>query len=365
MPDFISGLRLSGLFFGEAVRPILDAEFPSVPYSAALIGDGSEVLGFDTEMSADHHWGPRVMLFFKDSDFEEYRERVRETLRHRLPHSFQGYPTNFTDPDPTEGVTQLLQAIEHGPVNHRIDILTPRGFILAHLNFDIDRDIEPADWLTFPEQKLRTLTEGAVYHDDIGLQAVRDRFAYYPHDVWLYLLAASWARIGEEEHLMGRAGYVGDEIGSALIGARLVRDMMRLCFLMEKQYAPYPKWFGTAFARLACAAELAPILRRALLAETWQEREKHLCAAYECVAAMHNALGMTEPLPDRVSGFHGRPFRVIHGERFADSIAARIADPAVRRIASSRLIGGIDQFRDSTALLEDQDRRPVLRRLYE
>jgi hypothetical protein len=29
---------------------------------------------------------------------------------------------------------------------------------------------------------------------------------------------------------MGRAGLAGDEIGSALIGARLVRDIMRLCF---------------------------------------------------------------------------------------------------------------------------------------
>jgi len=360
----IPGLRLSGLFFCEAVKPVLDAEFPDVPYSAALIGEGSEVLGFDTEMSTDHHWGPRVMLFLKDSDFEEYRERVRETLRHRLPHSFRGYPTNFTDPDPTDNGTQLLKAIERGPVNHRVETFTVRGFFLHYLDFDISLDMELADWLTFPEQKLRAITAGAVYHDGIGLQAVRDRFGYYPHDVWLYLLAAGWARIGEEEHLMGRAGTVGDEIGSALIGARLVRDTMRLCFLMEKQYAPYAKWFGTVFARLKCAGDLVPILHSASLAETWQEREKHLCAAYEHVAAMHNALGVTEPLPDKASRFHGRPFRVIHGDRFADAVAAQITDPAVRRIASSRLIGGIDHFSDSTALLEDQHRRPVLRRLY-
>ena len=365
MPDFISGLRLSGLFFGEAVRPILDAEFPSVPYSAALIGDGSEVLGFDTKMSADHHWGPRVMLFLKDSDFKEYRERVHETLRHKLPVSFYGYPTNFTDPDPLDGGTQLLQDIPSGPVNHRVEIFTVRGFFLDYLNFDVHRDVEPADWLTFPEQKLRAITAGAVYHDGAGLQVIRGRFAYYPRDVWLYLLAAGWARIGQEEHLMSRAGIVGDEIGSALIGARLARDVVRLCFLMEKQYAPYPKWLGTAFARLACAAEMAPILRRALLAETWREREERLSAAYERVAAMHNALGITEPLPATVTGFHGRPFRVIHGERFADAIVARITDPAVKRVANNRLIGGIDQFSDSTDLVSYPRWRATLRDLYE
>ena len=365
IPDFIPGLRLGELFFGEAVKPVLDAEFPGVPYSAALVGGGSEMLGFDTEMSADHHWGPRVMLFLHDDDYERHRGPLHETLRHRLPVSFYGHPTHFTDPDPLDGGTQLLQSVEHGPVNHRVEIFTVRGFFLDYLNFDVRRDIEPADWLTLPEQKLRSITAGAVYHDGAGLRAIRDRFTYYPRDVWLYLLAAGWARIGQEEHLMGRAGFVGDEIGSALIGSRLVRDVMRLCFLMEKQYAPYPKWFGTAFARLACAGDLSPILRQAQRAETWQEREKHLSAAYEYVAAMHNALSITEPLPDKVVGFHGRPFRVIHGELFADALVACITDPALKRIATSGLIGSVDQFSDSTDLVSHPRWRTTLRDLYQ
>ena len=60
---FIPGLELAGRFYREAVRPILDDAFPGLAHAAALIGSGSEVLGFDTAMSADHHWGPRAMLF--------------------------------------------------------------------------------------------------------------------------------------------------------------------------------------------------------------------------------------------------------------------------------------------------------------
>ena len=67
------------------------------------------------------------------------------------------------------------------------------------------------------------------------------------------MMASGWQRIGQEEHLTPHAGSVGDELGSALIGSRLVRDIMSLCFLMEKRYAPYAKWFGTAFLRLECA----------------------------------------------------------------------------------------------------------------
>jgi hypothetical protein len=366
MPTFIPGLELSRLFFLEAVRPIFDASFPSLQYSAALIGTGSEILGFDTEMSSDHHWGPRLMLFLEENDYSLYCVSIDEELRHRLPAKFRGYSTNFSSPNPDDKNVQLLQDIDEGPVNHRVEIFTVHQFFLNYLDFDIGSAIEPADWLTFPEQKLRTITAGAVYHDGIGLQAVRDRFAYYPKDVWLYLLACGWNRIGQEEHLMGRAGIIGDEIGSAIIGSRLVRDIMRLCFLMERQYAPYPKWFGKAFDDLKCAQELSPSLRKALSAETWQEREKWLAAGYEYIARMHNGLEITDPLAEKVSNFFGRPFLVIQvAGGFSEAICARITDPVVKRIAGRRLIGSIDQFSDSTDILYDSKQRAILRKLYE
>jgi hypothetical protein len=258
----------------------------------------------------------------------------------------------------------LLQATDTGPINHRVDIFTMRGFWLDYLNFDIDHEIDLVDWLTFPEQKLRTLTAGAVFHDEVGLQGVRDRFVYYPHDVWLYLLAAGWARIGQEEHLMGRAGYVGDDIGSALIGARLVRDIVRLCFLMERQYAPYAKWLGTAFQQLNAAATLAPILQQALSARSWQERQEHLAAAYEIIAARHNALDVTEPLPEKTTPFFGRPFRVIWGEKFSHALCACITDPVVRRWLDWPLIGNVDLISDNTDLLSDPRWRLALRSLW-
>jgi Domain of unknown function (DUF4037) len=315
-------------------------------------------------MSSDHHWGPRVMLFLRPDDFDSRRDAIREILSCRLPHRLLDYPTNFTPPNMEDGGTQLLDATDAGPVNHRVVAMTPREFVLGYLGFDIADEAEPADWLTFPEQKLRTLAGGEIFHDGIGLRAVLDRFSYYPQDVWLYLLAAGWQRIGQEEHLMGRAGVVGDEIGSALIGARLVRDVMRLCFLIERQYAPYPKWLGTAFRRLRCAETLEPILQQALWAQTWQEREGALAEAFERLAAAHNALGLTDSMPEKVRPFFGRPFRVIGGERFAKALAARITDPTVRRIAARSLIGGIDQFSDNTDLLADTRLRSRLCGLY-
>ena len=364
MPEFVKGLELSRLFFEEAVRPALSAEFPALRYAAARLGTGSEVLGFDTEMSSDHGWGPRVDLFVAEADYAHARGAVEEALRHRLPHRFRGYPTSFTDPDPSDNGVQHLVECDEGPVNHKVHVFTPRGFFLDYLAFDIEREIEPADWLTLPEQKLRTISSGGVFHDGLGLEEIRQRFAYYPRDVWLYQLASAWARVGQEEHLMGRAGFVGDEIGSALIGARLVRDLMRLCFLMERTYAPYPKWFGTAFKQLSCAEALSPHLSAALAARNWQERELHLVAAYRIVAAMHNELGVTGPLPAEPRAFFGRPFRVIELHGFADALRSQIEDEGIRRLAR-RPIGGIDLFSDSTDLVSYASWRATLRKLYE
>lgn len=361
---FIRGLKLCEQFYWEAVRPLLDAHFPGLQHAAGRLDGGSEVLGFDTEMSTDHGWGPRVAIFLQEADHERLAGPIREMLANHLPYTFGGYSTHFTPPDPEDNNTQLLQAVDDGPVNHRVTIETLPGFFLAYLGFDIGQPLEPADWLTFSEQKLRTMTAGAIFHDAVGLEEARARFAYYPRDVWLYLLAAGWARIGQEEHLMGRAGLVDDEVGSALIGARLVRDLMRLCFLMERVYAPYPKWFGTAFKQLACAAELWPVLQGALAAEAWQSREQYLVQAYGTIARMHNRLQLTEPFPEQTKTFFNRPFEVIALHGFAEALVAQIKEPAVKRLAERPLIGSLDQFSDSTDLISDSRWRPVLRQLY-
>lgn len=287
------------------------------------------------------------------------------TPSNELPYTFEGYSTNFGPPNPNDNHVQTLQLIDQGLVNHRVTVQTLGEFCRDYLGFDPVRAPSAADWLTFPQQKLRSLTSGAVFHDTLGLGDLRAQFDYYPRDVWLYQLAAVWNRIGEEEHLMGRAGYVGDDIGSRLIGARLVRDMMQLAFFIERVYAPYAKWFGTAFRQLGCADDLTPLFEGALQASTWQDRETHLVAAYEALARLHNALKMTPPLRENTTRFFNRPFQVLQAQRFADALLAEVRDPEMQRVLRYGTIGGIDLVTDNTALREDIDRRVAIQHLYD
>jgi hypothetical protein len=119
-----------------------------------------------------------------------------------------------------------------------------------------------------------------------------------------------------------------------------VREIVRLAFLAEKQYAPYGKWLGSSFARRKIAKKLTPILRQVLLAKTWKTREARLSRAYSVMAEQHNALKITRALSSKVSDYHGRPYSVIHADRFAAAIRKVIKDPQVKNITTE--IGSIE-----------------------
>lgn len=62
------GMDPGRAFFQEPVEPILSDEFPELSYVAGLIGSRSEILGFDYNLSSDHHSGPRTILFLSVDD---------------------------------------------------------------------------------------------------------------------------------------------------------------------------------------------------------------------------------------------------------------------------------------------------------
>jgi hypothetical protein len=332
----VPGREVSGAFYAEIVRPLVGR----APHAAALLGWGSDVLGYDTARSTDHGWGPRLQVFVEPADVEDVTRRVAGGL----PEEFRGWPVRFG----WDGVA----------TRHWVDVVTLDGWLDERLGF-VPRLSEPVpvatlDWLVTPQPLLLGVTAGAVFHDGPGrLTAVRSLLAWYPDQVWMWLLACQWQRLSQEEAFVGRTAEVGDELGSRIVAGRLARDVMRLCFLLERRYAPYGKWFGTAFARLDAAAEVGSALAAALAAADHAAREQGLVDAYEAVARRFNALGIVEPVDPSTRSYHGRPFRVLHAERFAAACRDGLSDPDLRSLP---LVGGVDQALDTTDVLSHASR---------
>src|SRR6185312_4145320 len=188
MPAFTAGLDLNRRFYEEAVRPLLDASFPNLPYAAALLGSGSETLGLDTEMSMDHDWGLRLFIFLREEEAEQ-GDAIANLLSYQLPDMFSGFPVSLPAVF-SESRTRVMMRPVDGPIKHRVILITVRNFVRVQLGFDLTQPLQAADWLTFPSCAFREIVAGAVYHDAVGeLTALRNRLAWYPYDVWLYLLA--------------------------------------------------------------------------------------------------------------------------------------------------------------------------------
>jgi hypothetical protein len=341
----VQGLELSRRFYVEAVRPILERDFPDFDHAAALVGYGSDVLGFDDTTSRDHEWGPRVQLFVRDASS---KVEIEGRLAHELPASFAGFPTHF---GPTEepGTTRLA-VVDAGPVAHRVEVLLLADYLQERIGVDPLTGFTVADWLVTPAQRLLEITTGDVFADAIGdLTAVRDLLAWYPHDVWLLVMAGNWRRIAQVEHLLGRTATRGDDVGSRVIAASLVRDLMRLSLLQERRYPPYPKWLGSAYARLERPER--PALDAALACSEWPDREEAFVHAFEAAARRHNALEVTEAVDPTVRQFWGRPFRVLFADRFVDALRDAVSDSEVRAV--EHLAGSIDAVSDNVDVLTD------------
>lgn len=361
-PPFLPGRELSARFYHEAVRPILDHHVPDLVHSAALIGPGSEVLGFDSPRSTDHNWGPRLDLFLSAADRTRHGTAVERVLAGALPFDFLGWPTHF-EPAPGDPRSLLPRVTRTRPVRHLVRVTDLEHYLHTQTGWGWTGEPTLLDWLLLPEPVLLGLVAGDVYHDGLDqLRPLQRRLAWYPHDLWLHLMAAQWRKLDDRLPFLGRAAEGGDSHGLYLLAAECTRALMRLAFLLERRYAPYAKWFGPAFARLEIAPQLAPWLQRVREAEG-EEVGQAVGRACEIVAARHNRLGITPPVPEQVLPFHSRPYQVIPAARIARILHETIQEARVRALPAG--VGKVDQIVACDALLLTPSLRRRLAVLYE
>jgi len=264
-----------------------------------------------------------------------------------VPQQFLGEPIGLRSrPHPPASGRWAVGAPEHGLEIHTIEARLEGGLALKSVD-----SIGSLQWLGLSEQRLLAFTAGDVFHDDgQRLGRVRASLEYLPRDVWLYKIACQWRRIAEEQAFVGRAGMVGDDLGSRVIASRLVRDVMRMGFLLERRYAPYAKWFGSVFARLPIAGALTPLLERALSAQDWNERGEALAAAYLVLAQRQLNDGTGHRFEPVIGPYYTRPFMCINADDAVEAAARAIEDSVLKALP---VVGSLDQVTDLTPVLED------------
>lgn len=305
-------------------------------------------MGYDDEVSQDHMWGPRFHMFLSSNDIEKKAE-IFETLSELLPYQYKGYSVNFTEPDPNDNGVQHAKFISSGNVNPLIFIQTFDEFLYDELGTSDLENLRPLDWLSFSEHRLLSLVSGKMFVDKLNVADKLILLKYYPNDIRNYLIASNWDIIASEQAFVKRCGETGDEIGSIIICARIAERLMRLCFLYKKVYAPYSKWFGTAFNELDIDVNIKKSIYAALHAETIKLREDCLVKSQALVADLHNKSEITSFIDYKIESYFGRNIKVIFAEKFAEATAEKLVGTPLENIpliGTFSQIGGLSSFSD-------------------
>ena len=334
-----SGGELSRLYFEQIVGPLLAQRLPGLPFAAGRLGGGSDVLGVDDALSQDHDWGLRLTLLVVD---DAGVGAVDRALVDGLPDECLGLPTRFAfSGDPV--------------VRHRVEVATVGRFLESRLGVAVDR-LSPGDWLSLTGQSVLEVTAGPVFADTDGsLTRARQQLSWYPHDVWLHVIAADWQRVAQELPFGGRTGARGDETGSVGIAGRLSGALLHLGHLLERRWAPYAKWLGTSFGGLPHVGG-APLdaLWSAGAADSWADRQAGLAEAARVLYERQREIGLPCVAGQPFEPFHDRPFLGVRPE-VVEALRGSIRDPAVRGLPAG--VGAVEQWVDNVDVLMSPPRR--------
>ena len=236
----MKGLELSKQYYDQVIRRFIHEAFPEYEnrIAAGLVGEGSECLGFDDEISRDHDWGVRICLWLCKADYEAAGKRIQAALE-GLPDTFAGGPVLW--------------------MPGRSDVMETDAFFKKYLN--VPRlPMTIGEWLAVPPHHLAAASCGQVFADPYGAfsETWEELRQGYPEDIRLKKLAYQCLIAGQAgQYNYPRLMRRGDRVGASLAKAEFIKSAMSVVYLLNNSYAPFYKWMFRGMKKLPMAGKTA------------------------------------------------------------------------------------------------------------
>ncbi|MCR4691441.1 MAG: DUF4125 family protein [Lachnospiraceae bacterium] len=223
----LSGMELSRRYFEAYGKKMLFDGFGEYldRIAAGLCGEGSECLGFDDALSRDHDFGPGFCLWLDDETYDAIGKDLQKAYD-SLPKEFLG-----------------VRRMETPQGMGRCGVCRISDYFLRILGSRrIPETME--QWLSIPETALCTATAGEIFTDPQGtFSGMLEKIAYYPDAVWRRHVAQQMTLFSQ----YGQYNYVrmlkrGDRATATLMVVKATEAAIRLCYLLNRTYAPHDKW---------------------------------------------------------------------------------------------------------------------------
>ena len=224
--------------FDEVFLPVLRERFPEIlpRLSVGVIGQGSDVLGADDELSRDHDWGPsKCQLLLPDPDVKQYGPSIAQALQAAVPDGFRGISLPETQPNTIRVST--IDTVYRGICQFAYPPETAE------------------EWSDADDNALYFASSGFVLYDPSGALKKRIsafRAAYYPTDIWKWEIAGQlWSTWHEGDYnVCRRLTKRGDGIGLLIGQGVFVHATMHLLCLLNRRFPVYWKWLHWQFQQL-------------------------------------------------------------------------------------------------------------------
>lgn len=250
-------MELSLVYYTLYGAPMIFEKFPDLQNRIAvgLVGEGSECLGFDDDLSRDHDWGPSFCIWLSKADYERFGSTMQLEYN-KLPQSFEGYTVkNQSDLS-----------------NGRRGVFEIGSFFKKYIGLDRP-PVTLREWRAIPESNLSVVTNGRVFSDASGeFTQFRDKLkAYYPDDVLKKKLAARCALAAQSgQYNYGRLIRRSEFVAASCALSAFIEASISAVFLLNRYYKPFYKWMHRALKGLPIlGAEVYDLLSK--LAEEGKE----------------------------------------------------------------------------------------------
>ncbi|MFX1281127.1 MAG: DUF4037 domain-containing protein [Promethearchaeota archaeon] len=258
----MKGLDIGRDFFLDWGLSFLKKEFPELTLRiSAGRFLGSDVIGADDKISRDHDWGPQFTLFLSEDDFCNLGNQLSERINRGAPINWKGYRLEGAD---SYKKSVFIESVPRWIKKHYSFSKLPRS------DEDWGLKVREGQFVVIQEDRespLYFLKHGVLWlSNNDELNQWRKALEYYPKNVWYGRLSQECFNIWHygEYNFVQRISKRGDPITLHLCLGEFVKGVMRIQFLLKKDYTPYWKWLAYEFRKLDCAQHYIPLLESLL-----------------------------------------------------------------------------------------------------
>lgn len=278
----MKGLELAEKYYKAFGKAMIEEKFPYLSDRAAvgLVGQGSECLGFDDEMSADHDYGPSFCIWLTREDYRKYGQALAEEYA-KLPSEFEG--------------VKGRNVSSHG--GGRVGVFAIPDFYYGLIGLEQAPESN-REWMWISETRLCTAVNGKVFTDCLGeFSAVRSRLAaFYPEDVRVKKIAARAAVMAQSgQYNYGRAIRRCEQVAAQLALGEFIKSTISICYLLNKRYMPFYKWMHHGMKELPVLSEIGDMLTL-LVSDKYMPEQRMMIIEAVCNVILQEltAQGLTE-----------------------------------------------------------------------